>query len=364
LSQRKVQPSDLQLHVDDVPFRGIVEQSLAGIYVVLDERFMYANDTFASMFGYSRDEFIGRRMRDCVTEDSVDEVMHNYRRRISGEVSSIHYFTKGRRKDGRVVHLELHASRVDCRGTPALAGVALDVTERVQRQEELRRSRERLRALTRHINSAREVERARLAGEVHDVLGGMLSAAKFDLTRMARRTEASGQQELQQITADLMDLMQETIDTARAISNELRPTSLDLLGLPAALRQAVERFAERHQITVTVHCDPALPTLPGAVSVQVFRIVQEALTNVARHAQATHIELDMGHADGNLWLRLSDNGCGLPSSPVRPGAFGLFSMTERAHGIGGELVVRNADTGGTELRLTLPLPATQDSATP
>src|SRR5690349_9673838 len=100
--------------LDDVPFRGIVEQSLAGIYVVLDERFMYANDTFAAMFGYSREEFIGRRMIDSVTPDSVEEVMQNYHRRISGEVSSIHYFTKGVRKDGQIVHLELHASRVEC----------------------------------------------------------------------------------------------------------------------------------------------------------------------------------------------------------------------------------------------------------
>src|SRR5215471_15446569 len=99
------------LTFDDVPFRGIVEQSLAGIYGVLDERFMYANDTFAGMFGYPRGEFIGRRMVDCITPDSVAEVMENYRRRISGEVQAIHYSTKGVRKDGRIVHLELHASR-------------------------------------------------------------------------------------------------------------------------------------------------------------------------------------------------------------------------------------------------------------
>ncbi|HET9642296.1 MAG TPA: PAS domain S-box protein, partial [Burkholderiaceae bacterium] len=104
------------LTFDDVPFRGIVEQSIAGVYVVLDERFMYANDTFAAMFGYTREEFIGRRMVDCVTPDSVEEVMRNYELRMTGAVQSIHYFTKGLRRDGLVIHLELHASRVDCRG--------------------------------------------------------------------------------------------------------------------------------------------------------------------------------------------------------------------------------------------------------
>ena len=100
-----------QLAFDDVPFRGIVEQAIAGIYVVLNERFMYANDTFAAMFGYSRAEFIGRRMVDCVTTDSVDEVMRNYRLRISGQVSTIHYFTKGVHRDGRIVHLRAGAKR-------------------------------------------------------------------------------------------------------------------------------------------------------------------------------------------------------------------------------------------------------------
>ena len=103
------------LTFDDVPFRGIVEQSLAGVYVVRDERFMYANDTFAGMFGYTREEFIGRRMIDCVTPDSVDEVLRNYRRRMSGEVASIHYFTTGLRRDGSIFNLEVHASRVECR---------------------------------------------------------------------------------------------------------------------------------------------------------------------------------------------------------------------------------------------------------
>ena len=92
-----------ELSFDDVPFRGIVEQSLAGTYVVLDERFMYANDTFAAMFGYMREDFIGRHMVDCVTADSAAEVMQNYRRRINGEVSSIHYTTRGVRKDGGIV---------------------------------------------------------------------------------------------------------------------------------------------------------------------------------------------------------------------------------------------------------------------
>lgn len=349
-----------QIQLDDVPFRGIVEQSLAGIYVVLDERFMYANDTFAAMFGYARDEFIGRRLVDCVTADSVEEVMRNYRLRISGEVRTIHYHTKGLCRDGGVVHLELHASRVECKGRPALAGVAIDITERVQRREELRRSREQLRELAQHINSAREVERARLAREVHDVLGGMLTSVKMDLARIARRTGAPEQEELNGIVIDLVALVQETINTARAISEEMRPTSLDLLGLPAALRQGLERFGVRHGVVVAMTVDGDEAVLPEAMATQVYRIVQEALTNVSRHAKAARVELALRYEPEALDLRLADDGCGIGSGRVRPGAIGLFSMAERAREIGGTLVLGDRLGGGTvvHLRLALkPLPS-------
>jgi PAS domain S-box-containing protein len=319
---------------------------------------MYANDTFAAMFGYTRDEFIGRRMIDCVTPESAEEVLRNYRLRINGAVPSIHYFTKGLKRDGGTFDLELHASRVECRGRPALCGVAIDVTERLRQQDELERSHSQLRELAQRLNFTREVERAGLAREVHDVLGGMLTSVKFDLQRISRRTGAPGQEELHRIAVDLVALVQETIDTARGISEQMRPTSLELLGLTAALRQALERFGARHGCRVVVESDDPMPELSEATAMQVYRIVQEALTNVARHAQASEVVLAMRTRDGEFELRLTDNGRGLGDAPARPGAIGLFSMSERAHEIGGRLAVSRRAEGGTEVLLRVPVPAT------
>lgn len=339
-------PADSLVAFDDVPFRAIVTQSLAGIYVVLDERFMYANDTFAAMFGYTRQEFIGRRLIDCITPDSIEEVMGNYHLRIQGEVTSIHYFTKGLRKDGSVVHLELHASRVECMGRPALTGVALDITERVQAQQ-------RVRELAQRVNAAREKERARLAREVHDVLGGMLTSLKFDLSRVVRRASAAQLPELHRIAEDMMGLMQETISTARSISEELRPASLDLLGLGAALQQTLERFGQRHGIDVVIALAPQALDLPRDVATQIFRIVQQALTNIASHAAASQVHLTLALSDDgtSIVLTLRDNGIGIGTAPHRPGAMGLYSMKERAHEIGATLKVRPPPEGGTELVL-------------
>jgi PAS domain S-box-containing protein len=340
---------------EEVPFQGIVEQSLAGIYVVQDERFVYANETFATMFGYQKEEFIGRKMVDCVTPDSAAEVLENYLLRITGKVPAIHYFTKGVQKDGAIVHLELHASRVICKGRPALAGVALDVTERVQAQEELRKSREQLRELVRHLDTAREAERLRLSREVHDVLGGMLTSAKFDLSRIVRRTRSDELSEVNNIASGLLELMQETIDTARTISEDLRPAGLDLLGLGQTLHMLITRFGERHGLTTTIEGAEAAAQVPQGPTLQIFRIVQEGLTNVAKHSGASAVDLRMMVEKGTFHLSLRDNGNGLGSGSRRPGAIGLLSMKERALEVGGNLLVNSCADGGALVVLTVPL---------
>lgn len=339
----------------DIPFFGIVEQSLAGVYVVLDERFMYANDTFAAMFGYRRDEFLGMRMVDLVTPDSIDEVMRNYRLRISGEVPAIHYFTKCFHKDGHVVHLELHASRVDCRGRPALCGVAIDVSERVQREEQLRQSREQLRELAGYVNTSREEQRAMFAREVHDVLGGMLTSIKMDVTRILRRAEAPELEEIRSIGNDLVTLVQETIDTARKISDELRPRILDAMGLIAAIKEALDRFGTRHGVGTSFTMQGVEPQLSAERTIQCYRIFQEALTNIARHANARTVRVQLQGLDDCLEMQVEDDGRGVAVESMRRGGIGLFSMAERAREIGGSLELKAGAAGGTTVLLRVPL---------
>jgi signal transduction histidine kinase len=138
----------------------------------------------------------------------------------------------------------------------------------------------------------------------------------------------------------------------------MRPASLDLLGLGEALRQWLTQFGTRYGLDVQVILpEQPLPLAP-AVATQVFRIVQEALTNVARHAQATRVELEAGADAQAFWLRLRDDGCGIGAKPARHGSMGLFSMAERARDIGAALDVHGGPGGGTELTLRLEWHAT------
>ncbi len=336
----------------DIPFRGIVEQSLAGMYVIQDEIFQYVNATFAGMLGYSPEEMTGMHLRESVVPELRDEAVANYHRRVSGEVPSIRYMTAGLHREGYAVQLEVHGSNLLYRGRPAVVGVGINITEQLRQQEELRLSRERLRELAAYINTAREEQRARIARELHDVVGGMLTSMKLDIHRITRRIDDP---ELKGITTDLSQLVQESIDTVRSISEHLRPGVLDHLDLVAALRSALREFAERTEIECQLEADTFAEQLSQPRETAVYRICQEALTNIARHAHASRVDVRLKAIDGWLHMDIEDNGRGMPSTTPTGKSIGLVSMAERAREFGGQLSVQPGDAGGACLKVAIPL---------
>jgi len=336
----------------DIPFRGIVEQSLAGMYVIQDEVFQYVNATFAGMLGYTPDEMTGMHLRQAVMPEMQEETVANFHRRVSGEVPSIRYTTVGRHRSGEPVHLEVHGSSVLYRGRPAVVGVGVNVTEQLRQQEALRLSRERLRELAAYINTLREEQRSRIARELHDVVGGMLTSMKLDIQRINRRSDDP---ELKAIVADLLHLAQESIDTVRTISEDLRPGALDHLGLSAALQAMLRQFSERTEVASQLLADDFDAQLSQARATAAYRICQEALTNIARHAGATQVVVRLASGEGCLTVEIEDNGCGLASLTPTGKSIGLVSMAERAREFGGNLASRPGAAGGTCLVLRLPL---------
>ncbi|NTV11414.1 MAG: PAS domain S-box protein [Zoogloea sp.] len=340
----------------DIPFRGIVEQSLAGIYVIQDEVFQYVNPTFAGMIGYSQSEMTGMHLAQTVVDEACDDVLKNYFTRISGETASIRYLTVGRHKDGHGVPLDVHGTRLTYRGRPAVVGVGIDVTERVRREQELQESRRSLQALTAHLNHVREEQRSKIARELHDVIGGMLTSVKIELARIGRRV-SDGQ--VRHIVDEAMELTQATIETVRRLSEELRPAVLDHLGLAAAIRERLEQYSR----SSGTHFEMTPRELEIDISPEratcVYRVFQEALTNIARHAQAGRVQVYLELLERNAapWLKMvvADDGRGMDikSSPVGK-TLGLASMSERAREMGGELDFEPAAGRGTVLTLWVP----------
>lgn len=340
---------------DDIPFRGIVEQSLAGVYVIQDEVFQYVNATFAGMVGYRQDEMIGMHLLDSVIPSAQAQLMRNYRARISGETPSIRFITQGRHKTGRAVHLEVHGTRLIYRGRPAVVGVGIDISENVLREEELCASRENLQELATYINTVREEQRAMIARELHDVIGGMLTTLKMEISRIARRSDTPA---LQEMTHEALELARETIDTVRRLSEDLRPGVLDHLGLAAAIRSGLDKFSRASGLTCRLTPEQVEIPICQERATGAYRIFQEALTNIARHAQARSVSVSFISLDGAVEMWIEDDGVGLPPPGGQRRGLGLVNMSERARELGGCLDLESPAAGGTRVRLWIPLAET------
>jgi two-component system, NarL family, sensor histidine kinase UhpB len=202
--------------------------------------------------------------------------------------------------------------------------------------------------------NAREDERRRIARELHDELGQRLTALKMELSSL---DSASRPDVRKQRLAAMMDMLDDTVATVRRIATELRPLMLDDLGLNAAIEWLSDGWAARMGVKVTLHMCPADLVAGDAVAIALYRMVQEALTNVARHARATEVSIEIKQIGGELLLTVLDNGVGFePELMYREGAHGLVGMRERAHMLGGELEIGNSPHGGGRVVVRLPLP--------
>jgi signal transduction histidine kinase len=218
----------------------------------------------------------------------------------------------------------------------------------------LRKSREELRDLSMHLQTVREEERGRIAREVHDELGQALTAVKMDaawLSRKASKSEPFVLEKLKSIT----DVIDSTIQTVKRISSELRPGLLDDLGLGAAIDWQTKEFQNRTGVECDASIYPDDITLNTDLSTALFRIFQEALTNIARHAHATKVAVNLQKKDGEVTMRVEDNGRGITKRQIDdPRSFGLIGIRERARFLGGKVELTGKRGRGTTLEVSIP----------
>lgn len=229
-------------------------------------------------------------------------------------------------------------------------------TERRKAEEQLRESHERLRKLSEYLQSVREEERTRIAREVHDELGQALTGCKLDASWLAARMPKDLKPLVERARA-LSAHIDSTIQTVRRIATELRPGVLDHLGLAAALEWQANEFQNRTGIKCEVHSDLRDLMLDPELSTTLFRIFQETLTNVIRHAGATHVSVQLRQADGKILLQVRDNGRGISRAEIaNPSAMGILGMKERAALLGGQFQIASmVRSEGTQVAVSIPL---------
>jgi signal transduction histidine kinase len=234
------------------------------------------------------------------------------------------------------------------------AALRREVDERTAAEKHLKASQESLRALAAHLHSVREEEWTRIAREFHDQLGQALTGLKMDLGWIASRLP-EGTQALRERTQSMSGLIDVTMETVRQIVSRLRSDVLDQLGLAAAIAWQAEEFQRRSGIRCSVSLPQATVQLDRSRATAVFRIFQELLTNVARHANATRVDVALRSEPGRLLLAVEDNGRGIDAEVARsPKSLGLMGVRERVLPFGGRVDVAGVPGKGTVVKVTLP----------
>jgi PAS domain S-box-containing protein len=341
----------------DHTYRVFVERMNEGAAVLSsDHTVLHCNGRFARFLGGRLQSVIGSSMLDLVWPDDHPKLYALLRRAAQrncrGEIR-----LQSRKGAALPVHLSLNPLRLN--GTRAVCLIASDLSEMKRAEQALRASSEQFRNLAAHLLSVREEERARISREVHDELGQSLTAVKMDRAGLAGRLPTRNGEMLRRIraTGQLADSM---IQSIRRISTELRPAVLDL-GLAAAVEWQVQEFQARSGVQCKVRM-LIREVVTSNVSTAMFRIFQETLTNVGRHAKATRVEVVLQKQQDRLVLLIHDNGQGFDLvDPSLSKSLGLLGMRERAAVLGGQVNISSATGKGTTVAAWIPLSSPEES---
>jgi two-component system sensor histidine kinase UhpB len=348
-------------------YRMLFESSPLPMWVVDDEtlQFLAVNDAALKVYGYGRDEFLRMNASDLRRSDERRDFLRN---EPGGTVYRGLY--RHRRKNGDQLDIDGVGHLVSWRGRRARLVVINDISERLRTQQaleqvnrELELSHERLRALSRRLLEVQEEERGRLARDLHDDIGQALTALKIQIESLQLAADPS----LRGRIADGVETVQHTLERVRQLSLNLRPSQLDDLGLAAALRSHLDRQCRVAGLAAHFDAEDAPNDIDPDTETACFRVAQEAITNVLRHARAHNLWVRLYKATDRLALSVRDDGRGFDLDAVRSRAasgasLGLVSMEERIALAAGSLELRSAPGQGTVLVAMFPLSRVKSEA--
>jgi len=349
--------AETALRASENKYSTLVEDALIGVYINKDGKIVFANDKFAAIYGYSKDELIGMDSAMLVHPEDRLRLNELREKRLRGEKVPSEYEIRGLKKNGDTIWVLRSLSLINYQNGPAIAGIVQDMTKRRQAEEALRDSDKELRILSNQLLSTEEKERKRIARELHDGIGQALSAIKFSVENSLRELRKSPDHAELKSLETVIPLTQKTIEEVRRIVKDLRPAILDDLGILATITWFCREFQKVYaSIKIAREVDILENDVPSTLKTVIYRILQEALNNIANHSQADLVHLSLKKIHDRVELTVTDNGTGfdlaeaISLKPSRRG-FGLASMRERAELSGAEFKISSAVGQGTAIQV-------------
>jgi two-component system, NarL family, sensor histidine kinase UhpB len=345
--------------------RVVFERAPVAIWITDGDRIAFANKACSRLFGVDApEELIGQQIHHLLSVDPHDSGLEWSLLLPAAGADDVKLMSgKVARPDGMDREVEIAVTPLPDHGQRFVQMVIVDTTLRTRERRSLLDSRRTLRALSASIVDAREEERQRIARELHDELGQRLTALKMELSAHQRRMPGGAESVESEDLQRMLDMVDETVAATRRIALGLRPPMLDDLGLEAAIEWLVSDFRDRNPIQVELQMESVAEAVSPAVSIALYRILQEALTNITRHAGAQQVRIGLTLRGRWMRLEVQDDGQGFPKEgpSTRRGSFGLIGMRERVRMLGGQLQVTNHPQGGACLVVRLPLMTNEDA---
>jgi PAS domain S-box-containing protein len=322
------------------------------IFSRTDHSIIDVNEAAVKSYGYTREEFLHMNIKDLRPEEDLNRFMEEIRFSITDDAHL--GIWRHRKKDGSVIYVEIIGHDIIYQGKAARLTLSNDITEKLAYDEKLKQSYQEIRMLTKHLQHIREEERTHIAREIHDELGQQLTVLKMDVSWLNKKLSAA-ENSVKEKLKDLLTLLDGTVKSVRRISSELRPSLLDDLGLIAAIEWHLKEFEKRAGIKATFSADEPELSLPEETRTGLFRIFQESLTNVARHADAKKISVSLKRREGDLVLSIEDDGHGFDKLKVAgKKTLGILGMEERSSMMGGKYLINSTPGGGTIVEVSVP----------
>jgi PAS domain S-box-containing protein len=359
LTERKRAQEELEK--SESTTRALLDSSTQSVVAVnADEKIVLVNTYTEKMFGYTREELLGQPLGILVPENARGRHVEHHRAYFANMQSrpmGIGLSLEGRRKDGTTFPIEIGLSATQTAGGKLAVAFVSDITQRKQMEQAAQAHAQEVQALAASLLTVQEEERRRVSRELHDQICQQLAALAFDIGGLAADPPPpeDAQRQLKALQARAVKASQET----RHIAYELHPSVLDDLGLVASLRSLCREFSERATDIELRFTDVVLPaTVPREVTSCLYRVAQESLQNIAKHANAKHVSVALTLEKGSVALSIADDGAGFIQEAVKVrGGLGLIGMEERTRLVNGNLSIATRPGHGTRIALQVPLPA-------
>jgi signal transduction histidine kinase len=318
-------------------------------------QFLYASEGSQKLFGATSRELLASAARlfeafELEERKSLHRALHESAH--SGALLNWEGRTRGRTRH-KWINLRSMPHRLS-NGLVEWHGIASNVTDSKESEVQLRQSREQLAELSAHLEAVKEEERERISRDIHDELGSILVRIKIEVALLSSRLPETNDR-LGDKAHSIEALLNQAISTASRVSRELRPGILKEFGLTAAIECQAEDFTQRFNIPCHVQADQDIPEPAAATSLALFRVAQEAMTNIAKHAHASQVFIRLYAEHGNIVLEVRDNGRGISEADMqKPKSFGLRGIRERIASLSGSFRIEPAEQGGTQITLSIP----------